>query len=98
MLLFCHKTPESARCLIEALVSGCPLVGYDSAYARGLIEAHGGGVFTPPNDPNMLAEQVVMLDRDRPAFARLIAAAAASGQLYDEDSVYAHRARRMQLA
>ena len=35
LFLFCHKTPESPRSLIEALVSGAPLVGYDSAYRAG---------------------------------------------------------------
>ena len=38
LLLFCHKTPESPRCLIEALVSGCPLVGYETAYPKGLVD------------------------------------------------------------
>ncbi|WBO20856.1 glycosyltransferase [Sphingomonas abietis] len=98
MLLFCHKTPESARCLIEALVSGCPLVGYRSAYAYGLVATHGGGAFTPLDDPNALAVQVAELHRDRAGFARLIGDAAASGRLYDEDGVYAHRAELMRRA
>jgi glycosyltransferase involved in cell wall biosynthesis len=95
MLLFCHKTPESARCLIEALVGGAPLVGYASAYARGLVEARGGGAFVPPGDAAALAGQVAALHRDRPALARLVTDAAASGELYDEDSVYTHRAGLM---
>ena len=36
IFLFCHVTPESPRCLIEALISGTAIVGYESAYAVGV--------------------------------------------------------------
>lgn len=98
LLLFCHKTAESARSLVEALVCGCPIVGYGTAYPRGLVETHGGGAFVPKDDVPGLAARVEALHRDRPALAALIGAAAASGTLYDEESVYAHRAGLMRLA
>lgn len=41
LFTFCHLTKESPRCLIEALMSGVPLVGYDSAYARDLVDPLG---------------------------------------------------------
>ena len=44
--VFCHKTPESPRCLIEALICGLPLIGYESGYPRDLIRT-GGGILTP---------------------------------------------------
>ncbi len=95
LLLFCHKTPESPRSLIEALVSGCPLVGYDSAYPRGLVQTKGGGVFAPQDDVEAVAERIVQLHRDRWAFAALVADAAASGKSYNEDVVYEVRADLM---
>lgn len=95
LLLFCHRTAKSARCLIEALVCGCPIVGYDMAYPRGLVEERGGGVLVPWSDVALLTTRMVQLHEDRPYLARLIAEAAASGQLYDEDTVYAHRAELM---
>lgn len=95
LLLFCHKTPESARCLIEALVSGTPTVGYESAYPRGLAEAHGGGLFTPQGDIHQLVDRIADLHNDRDLLANLIEAAAQSGSLYNEDAVYAHRANLM---
>jgi colanic acid/amylovoran biosynthesis glycosyltransferase len=95
LLLFCHKTPESARCLIESLVSGCPIVGYGSAYPRGLVADRGGGVFVSQNDVTGLADRLAALHADREALARLIAEAAASGGRYNEDAVYAHRAALM---
>lgn len=98
MLLFCHKTPESPRCLIEALVSGCPIVGYGSAYATGLAAQEGGAALVEPNQVRALAEAVQALHRDRTRLASLIRQAALSGRLYDEDTVYAHRARLMGAA
>jgi glycosyltransferase involved in cell wall biosynthesis len=98
LLLFCHKTAESARCLIEALVCGTPLVGYESAYLRGLVDKHGGAAPVPRHDVAALADRVEELHRDRPKLARLIGAAAESGRLYNEDLVYAHRAGLMKRA
>ena len=97
LLMFCHKTPESARCLIEALVRGCPIVGYDGGYPRGLVAAEGGGAFVPLGDVAGLVATVAGLHADRAGLAGLIGAAAASGQRYDEDTVYAHRAGLMKL-
>ncbi|MEP9401423.1 glycosyltransferase [Sphingomonas sp. VNH70] len=95
LLLFAHKSSESARCLIEALVCGCPIVGYDGGYPRGLVAAQGGGRFVPPHDAAALADAVAVLHADRGALAATIGAAAASGADFTEDRVYAHRAALM---
>lgn len=95
MFLFCHKTPESPRCLIEALVSGCPLVGYETAYPRGLVQKRGGAMFAPQDDHAALADQIARLHKDRFLFAELVSDAAASGQEYNEAAVYEHRANLM---
>lgn len=92
LMLFCHKTPESPRCLIEALVSGCPIVGYDGAYARDLISLHQGGVLVPGQNTQALADSVLGLVRDRAALKGLIGAAARDGARFDDVSVFAHRA------
>ena len=91
VFMFCHKTPESPRCLVEALVSGLPIVGYDSPYPRGLVAQHGGGIFTPLGDRTALADQIVALDGDRKKLCELIRQAAESGKLYDEETVFQHR-------
>lgn len=95
LLLFCHQTPESARCLIEALVCGCPVVGYGSAYPQDLVSKRGGGLFVERGDCVQLAERLEYLHHDRLALARLVTEAASSGELYNEDAVYAHRAQLM---
>ena len=91
VMLFCHKTPESPRCLIEALISACPIVGYDSAYPRDLIAQQGGGILTPLNDVAALTDTVAGLAADRDALAALIGRAAREGGIFDDVSVFRHR-------
>lgn len=92
LFLFCHKTPESPRCLIEALVSACPIVGYAGAYPQGLIAADGGGQLTAMNDVGALAGSLVGLDSDRPRLVQLVRDAATAGQRFDEEKLYRERA------
>jgi glycosyltransferase involved in cell wall biosynthesis len=93
IFMFCHKTPESARCLIEALVSGCPIVGYTSAHADGLVAQKGGGELVPVNDWKKLAETIVCLDQDRLKLAELGRQAALTGENFDQESIYQYRSR-----
>lgn len=92
LFVFCHKTPESPRCLIESLVCGAPIVGYTSAYARGLVEPKGGGGFVDVGDIKGLSDRIVALHRNRPSLAQTIVAAAQSGLRFDEERLYRERA------
>ncbi|NEU75023.1 glycosyltransferase [Hassallia byssoidea VB512170] len=91
IFLFCHKTPESPRCLVESLVCGCPIVGYSSLYPEGLVSEYGGGAFVPMNDWQKLAYLMVQLNLDRAKLSDLISQAALSGQQFDEQVVFTHR-------
>lgn len=92
LFLFCHKTPESPRCLIEALVSGCPIVGYGTHYPVGLVEGAGGGMFSAMDDFAGLAKLITELDRDRGRLVKLVRDAASCGRRFDEATVYRQRA------
>lgn len=92
LMLFCHKTPESPRCLIEALTSGTPIVGYDSAFPRDLVAGAGGGRLVPRDDVAALTRAVTALAADRGALAGLVQAAAEDGAQFDDVSVFRHRA------
>jgi glycosyltransferase involved in cell wall biosynthesis len=98
VFMFCHKTPESPRCLIEALMSGTPIVGYDGAYPRELTEAHGGGCFVPRGAVSALAQQVQELAQARDALCALQEAAREDGRRFDQDSVFAHRSELLKQA
>jgi len=91
VLLFCHVTPESPRCLLEALISGTPLVGYESAYARELVGARGGALLSTLGDPAALAAHLIRLAADRAELQRLTQAAATGRALYNDEAVFAHR-------
>jgi len=90
IMLFCHLTPESPRCLIEALISGTPIVGYRSDYSADLIAENGGGVLTRMT-PAALAKAIFDLASDRARLAELIANAARDGAEFNDEAVFKHR-------
>ena len=90
IFLFCHKTLESPRCLIEALLSGGPIVGYDSPYPRDLIHAHGGGVMVA-GEPSTLADAVTRIIEHPGRLAQLAEAAARDGHPLIDEEVFRHR-------
>jgi glycosyltransferase involved in cell wall biosynthesis len=85
--VFCHKTQESPRCLIEALICGLPIIGYDSPYTRDLIKENGGGLLTRPN-PKDLARAIDLFRTNRDSLSRK---ARLDGILFDAESVFRHR-------
>jgi colanic acid/amylovoran biosynthesis glycosyltransferase len=91
VLLFCHVTPESPRVLIEALISGLPLVGYESSYARELVGQRGGAILSPIGDSDALATNLIRLANSREELRRLTREAAASREIYNDEAVFAHR-------
>jgi len=91
VFMFSHKTPESPRCLIEALISGTPIVGYGSAFPADLIGKHGGGQMTPLDDVAALADTLAKLSAARASLAKMIGNAAKDGAPYDDVSVFSHR-------
>jgi glycosyltransferase involved in cell wall biosynthesis len=90
VFLFCHTTPESPRNLVEALVSGCPIVGYHSEFAAELV-TDGGGVFVMMNDTQSLADCICRLDANRSDFVALTQKAAMSGRKFNDVAVFQHR-------
>ena len=91
IFLFCHKTSESPRCLIEALALGCALVGYRNAYPLELVKTHGGGRFVDMGDWQGLAATVKSLHKNRPELVTLIKEAAQSGGLFEKETAYKNR-------
>jgi colanic acid/amylovoran biosynthesis glycosyltransferase len=87
--VFCHKTPEAPRCLIEALMCGLPIVGYDSNYPRDLIR-HGGGMLMPVNDPRGIAQSIAAI-QDRTVLSDLSHRALADGRQFTDEKVFYDR-------
>jgi glycosyltransferase involved in cell wall biosynthesis len=91
VFVFTHVTPESPRCLLEALVSGSPIVGYMSAYADELTAGRGGGAFVPLGDWQALGAKVAQLAADRSSLAGLITEAAENGSRFNDEAVFRER-------
>jgi glycosyltransferase involved in cell wall biosynthesis len=89
--VFCHKTQESPRCLIEALACGLPIVGYASDYAQDLIVENSGGVLSPIHDTKALAISLQSLLKDRARLMRLSRAAALDGRRFNSEATFRHR-------
>lgn len=91
VFLFCHVTPESPRCLIEALISSTPIIGYESSYARDLVGERGGALLSDMHDTQTLADYLCYLTEHRDELGLLVEAAATSRALYNDEAVFAHR-------
>jgi len=92
LFVFCHLTPESPRCLIEALMSGLPILGFESSYAADLLNGHAaGGELVPLHDTVGLSKAILACIED-PARARNMAEAArAIGTNFSDVTVFRHR-------
>jgi len=91
LMLFTHITPESPRCLLEALISGTPIVGYQSDYAEDLVKDMGGGEFVPIGQWERLGDLLATLSNDRPHLARLIQQAGENGKRFNSETVFRER-------
>jgi glycosyltransferase involved in cell wall biosynthesis len=91
IFVFTHVTPESPRCLLEALISGSPIVGYQSAFAEELTAGRGGGAYVPLGDWRALGAKVAELAAHRQKLAALIAEAAENGSRFNDEAVFRER-------
>ena len=91
VFVFCHKTPESPRNLIEALVSGTPIGGYESPFPQDLISTNNGGQLSAKDDVMALVASLISLASDRGRLADLIRRAALDGNAFNDVAVFKHR-------
>ena len=91
LFVFCHKTPESPRCLIEALMAAAPIIGYDSPYPADLAEEMAPELLTPPHGPAALARRIADCDKGRAALVDLVKRSHDKGAHYSDEAVFRHR-------
>ena len=90
-MVFTHITPESPRNLLESLVSGTPILGYDNAYASNLLEGRGGGLLSPIHDYDALGRIIADMAGDRRKLATMTVQAAKNGSRFTDSAVFAER-------
>jgi glycosyltransferase involved in cell wall biosynthesis len=95
-LVFTHVTPESPRNLLEALVSGTPILGYDNAYAVNLLASEGGGALVPVHDAKALGRLIQQLAGDREKLVQLTREAARNGRRFSDVAVFRERSELIQ--
>ena len=91
LMPFTHITPESPRCLLEALMHSTPMVGYETAFSKDLVARNGGGIHVESGNFEALAETLVKLDRDRESLAQLVRNAGLDGKQFSSKAVFRHR-------
>jgi len=97
IFLFTHITPESPRCLLEALRFGVPIIGYESAFARDLIAGNGGGFLVPNENTEILAEAVAELISNQKHLSRLKEQAFKDGARFTSKAVFEERSRLIKV-
>ena len=91
IFLFCHKTPESPRSPIEALISGAVLVGYDGAFVRDITQINKSGLFHPIDDIFSTIESIAELAKNREMLSDQIKKAKKDGEYFHDIGVFRHR-------
>jgi glycosyltransferase involved in cell wall biosynthesis len=91
IMLFTHVTTEAPPCLIESLVCGTPIVGYQSRYSDELVKNFGGGMFVPMNDWKQLGDLLVTLSQERQLLSHLIKEAGENGTRFSDEAVFQER-------
>ena len=91
IFMFCHKTKESPRNLIESLILGTPIVGYYSEYPEDLIKENNGGILCEKNNIDKLYNEIEKLLENKEKLKELIKKAAKDGKHFDISEVFKHR-------
>ena len=91
LILFTHITPESPRCLLEALICGTAIVGYDNAFAQDLTVGRGGGSYVPMHDWQALGDRIAELSANRSQLRQLLSQAAANGKRFNDQDLFRER-------
>lgn len=91
LFVYCHKTPESPRCLIEALMSASPPLGYDSPYSRDLVGDLAGRLSVARDDTAGLADRVAHFAGHRAELAEVVRGCDRLGEKFSDREVFQHR-------
>jgi glycosyltransferase involved in cell wall biosynthesis len=91
VLLCTHVTPESPRIILEALISGVPVVGYENGYIADVVGEEGRRLLTPMGSIDRLADLISSLAKDRTVLSEAIRSAALTGTHFNDQAVFRHR-------
>ncbi|MDP1025751.1 glycosyltransferase [Sphingomonas sp. KR1UV-12] len=91
LFLCCHRQADPSCTYLETLSCGVPIVGYDNAAFRGVVELGDVGIAVPVDDPAAAAAAIADLASDRPRLVRMAGTAAKVGAAHSFEKVFATR-------
>jgi glycosyltransferase involved in cell wall biosynthesis len=90
LVVVASRNEGLARCMIESLACGTPVVSFEVCSAREILEEHGCGFVVANRDYPKLIEQIATLAREREVRAQFgKSGVALVGQLFDPETVAA---------
>jgi len=89
VFLMTHISDESPRSVIEALVKGMAVVGYESAYAREIMS---GACLQKRGDWKALGKTIANLCSNRAWLTQMIEESAVVGRRFSDEKVFSERA------
>jgi len=91
LFIFCHKTPESPRCLIESLMSGSPILGYSSSYSQDLLGDMASRLLVNRDNFSDLAAKIAYFDKHRDELIEITKFCHELGAKFSDEAVFKHR-------
>jgi glycosyltransferase involved in cell wall biosynthesis len=90
LVVVASRNEGLARCMIESLACGTPVVSFEVCSAREILEEHGCGLVVANRNYPKLVEQIATLAREREMRAQFAKSGVALvGQLFDPETVAA---------
>ena len=89
LFLMTHISEESPRCIIESIMKGTPVLGYESAFAEDVLQ--NSWALSAIGDWKSLGEKIALIDKDRNNLVNLIEHSEIRGKDFDEQKAFEYR-------
>ena len=95
LFVCCHLQGDPSSTYPEVMSCGVPIAGYDNEAFQGIVRYSDAGWQTPMKKPDLLAEEIARLHRDRDSLADASVRARAFAIQHDFETTFARRTQHM---
>lgn len=95
LFVCCHLQGDPSSTYPEVMSCGVPIAGYDNEAFLGIVRYSDAGWQTPMKKPDLLAEEIARLHRDRDSLADASVRARAFAIQHDFETTFARRTQHM---
>lgn len=96
MFICCHRQSDPSCTYIETLACGVPIVGYDNAAFRGVLELGNVGESVPMNNTTALARAILAIEQDRSRLRAMAVCAIDVAFKHSFEATYLRRVRHLE--